>query len=191
MATRFSNRVSRVALVVVVMTCPVLLLGDNLDVLLSIPGNWQEIGVSAAPDGILAPFADDTVHRPAIAIEPLSSPPRLAAAVHRFGVLDLVGASTNGDLRRIDRDSGDSEEIVAGDGANPLVTALAFDSDNDVFYGLAWHDGDTWLVTVNPETGVAADGCHKDEGHVHTPAVDEMPLGRVVDYLVGSHEHEV
>ena len=146
--------VTLAVLVGAVALSPIVLGGDYVLELLSIPGYWQAVGDSVEPDGILAPFGDDTVHRPAIAIQPGTGEP--AAVVHRHGVWNLAGVSDEGDLFRVDRDSGQSAETIAGDPLFDSFEALAFDSNNDVFYELWTTGGTATLVRIDVASDYAS-----------------------------------
>ncbi len=111
---------------------------DPDQIVLSIPGYWEPVGDSVDPDGIFPPFGTDEVHRPAIGIQPGGPDAgQPSAVVHRYGVLEMVGANLDGDLFKVDTTTGETAPEVSASGfpANPLE-GLAFDSNNDAFYGL-------------------------------------------------------
>ena len=149
MCTKSDKQLLVTSLVAAVLFCPILLHGD-IGPITSIPGDWEPVGASVEPGGVMPPFGGDSVHRPAVAIRPFTGQP--AAVVHTFKTWELAGVDDAGDLVRIDCTSGESETV------NPVdypgyFGALAFDSNSDVVYGVASGN----LIRIEPQTGQATD----------------------------------
>lgn len=124
------------------------------EALRSIPGHWDPVGESVAPFGVIPPFGDDVVRRPALAIQPATGEPALV--VHRHGVLRLVGIEYGGAFWRISPDANawDYKGDIAGFYS---YEALAFDSVHQVLCGIAldssWNN--RYFVHIDLQTGSA------------------------------------